>query len=769
MTTATPELDSPQGMYGVARTTHVKNLLSRATVAAAGTLNPTIIRSMRRHYQVASCLLVQSLPLIRADWSIECEDDRVRETLTAAYRSIAFTVHRSMTRALWAGYSPNEIVWTYRDDLRGIYPGEIRDLVPETCKPALTDEGTLDGFVQSIGGDTDRTFDPIYTLWITEGMESGNYYGRSLLEAALDPWSDFAAIRAFHARYLERFGEPVVICRAPDGQSIANRAAIDTAVAERARVEEAGGDPNTVPVPRPVLVSNLDTALDTGENLRHHSVVALPSTLLFGADGKPTGFAWGLEYLESKGGGGDDFLNAENAFDKRIARAMFVPDTLSQNEGNTGSYAMSKTHKTVWSESEEGRLDDYSRQITAQLLEPARLLNFGEGSPPARLVFSPLTEEDKERDWQLVVALVETGELPVDARELAEKYDLPLLDESEVAARDAAAPVENSGPRPDPAVDTAVRDVLRWADDASAAHRFAAEDPTAGLPDWKIPQALNGDVPFARALNNRERRVGFARLEDGLNTAEAEILSALTGVLETEHDRILRQLAGIVRKDSPAEVLAALGTLEIKGGPAVVRAWSDLMATISELAVEGLVDELEPYRDRVKPLGPEGRALFKAYATTSADRVLSGLLTETRLELLNAYTSGVSRVGMASIVGKVFDAYAGSEGKPVRLTTRMLSAKSLNYTRAAAIRDTGIPLAGAQYSAILDRVTCDLCRKLDEQTIAITHTDLARFTPPVHHNCRCVWVWVTTDEEGFVPTWSTPSKTDVDRFGGLVF
>jgi hypothetical protein len=161
--------------------------------------------------------------------------------------------------------------------------------------------------------------------------------------------------------------------------------------------------------------------------------------------------------------------------------------------------------------------------------------------------------------------------------------------------------------------------------------------------------------------------------------------------------------------------------------------------------------------------------LFTSYASTSADRALSSLLTEVRLNLLNAYTSGVTRPGLASIVGQIFETYTASEGRPVRLTTRMLSSKSLNYSRAAAVERGGVPLAGAQYSAILDRRTCDLCAELDENVIPIEHVDLARFTPPIHHNCRCLWVWITRDEADFTPTWATPSPSKVDRFGGLVF
>lgn len=747
-----PDLNMPRGHYGDARVSHVKRLLDRATVASGSQINAVTIEKMRRHHQVSSCLLVQSLPLVRAEWAIECEDDRAREALTAAYASIAFDVHRSMARALWAGYSPNTLTWNYRGDLGGIYPVEVRDLAPDTCEPLVDDLGTLDGFRQRIAASEPEDFDPIYTLWITEGMESRNYYGRSLLTAALDPWADAAAIRAFHARYLERFGEPVVLCRAPAGKSIANQEAIEAAV-------NTGQTP-----PAPILVDNMATALDVGQNLRHHSVVALPSSLLFGADGKPTGYAWQLEYLEAKGGGGSDFLEALRECDRRIARGMFVPDLLSQQDGNTGSYALGQTHKSVWTETVEGRLDDYSRQITAQLLTPARLLNFGAGSADARLVFRPLTNEELDREWALVVELVKGNRLPVDGRELAEKYGLPLADDDVEGSAGGGAELEGED-RPAPphphhghALETADR----------PGTVLASTDPTAGLPVWKVPQAYD-PPPFRRPLNSREARVGFNAIEDGLNAAERRTIDQLVALLDVEHDRVLRQLNAIIRKGTPAEVVAALGTIEVKGGPGIVKAWADLMADVGGLALDRLRTELADYADQLPDnVTPEGRALFRAYATTNADRVLAQLVSETRLELLNAYTSGVSRAGMAAVVGSVFDAYTSGEGKGPRLTTRMLSAKALNHTRAAAVERGGIPLAGAQYSAILDRRTCDLCVKLDETVIAIENTDLARFTPPIHHNCRCVWVWITRDEEDFTPTWTSPPRSDVDRYGSLV-
>lgn len=784
MTSAAPEkpdLDRVPGIIGGTRVGHVKNLLSRSTFASANLgLTPEVIRRMRRHYQVVSCLTVQSLPIVRADWSIECEDDRVRDGLTEWYRTIAFAVHRSAARSLWAGYSPNGLAWEYLDGLKLIAPAAVRDLDPFTCQPLTDDRGDFDGLVQRLNGD-EETIEQLYALWVTEGMESGNYLGRSILEAALDPWQDYAAFRAFHARYLERFGEPIVLCRAPAGKSIGNATEIEQAVANNAGKVE--GEPGWEPVPPPVLVDNLDTAMALGQGLRHHSVVALPADLLFGADGKPTGFAWELEFVESKGGKGEDFLDAIRETDQRIARAMFVPDLLLNNTSEVGSNALGQSHRSTWSESVEGRLDDYSRQITEQLLDPVRLLNYGVNSAPARLIFKPLADEAVDRWWELVKILAEGGALPVDVDEVAQGLGIPLLDAADRPAVPAApddaslaasverfeaaltAALAKGGPvAPPPAADAAhaAHEPERWLD-------TLALDPVAGLPEWRIPQDYDPPA-FRRALNDREERVGFQRIEAGLNASEAATIAQLDELLAAEHDRILRQLAGILKRGSVAEILKALGELELGVGPKVTRAWSDLMATVAAETLAGLRGELAAYaNDLPESLGTEGRALFASYATTSADSALSKLLTEVRANLLNGFTSGVSRAGLAAIVGQVFDAYSTSEAKPVRLTTRMLTSKSMNYTRAAAVERGGIPLAGAQYSAVLDRRTCDLCASMDEQIIPIEHSDLARFTPPVHHNCRCLWVWITRDEADFTPTWKTPAASLVDRFGGLVF
>lgn len=806
------ELDREPGEYGGARDQSYTSTLERTLRPLLGTRKLTArnVAEMRRHYQVSACLTVLAMPLVRADWTIECEDDDLRDWLTSAYNRIAADLHRSAVRSLWAGFSPNALVWTADPELGGLIVRKIRDLPPETCEPLVDPSGAYAGLVQNRTREAIELH-PLETLWIVEGMESGNLYGRSVLEAALDPWLDHTAVRLFHARYLERFGEPVVKTRAPAGRVIGNEAEILDAL------ERQATDASVV-VPPPVMVDNLYRARVIGESLRHHSVVALPSAHTTLADGKSAGYEWDLEYLESRGGSGGDFRDALDNFDRAIARALFVPDLLFANTDG-GAYALGREHRSVFDASVEGRLDDYGRQITRHLIDRFRVWNFGERTPAARLVFGGVTDTDRAELWELAKILLEGNRLPVEIEQLGSRLGIPLADVEDEAESTSveASPfasvglpalvsagiisadeargllgIEGEAPGPPPeAVATVTEIAARIArgetigDTAKDAARAAlglstrrrprielaassAGTNVDGLPDWKLPQSYD-PPPYRRELTSRERRAVFAKMEGGMTRAEAATIEALSEILDVQREKVLRQVKGILGKATVAEQLAGLDTLDLGTTSKASAAFDALLRDVWMLGLDSVREELSAYADAVpSSLGPEARAMARTYATASAERHFAQLSTELRLSLANAITSGVSSAGMSAIVGDLYDRELRSEGRPMRLTTRMLSSKGVNEGRRDAIERGGIPLRGAQYSALMDRRTCELCLDLDERVIPVEHPDLRRFTPPVHHNCRCVWVWITREEADFTPTWETPASSKIDRYGGLV-
>ena len=75
----------------------------------------------------------------------------------------------------------------------------------------------------------------------------------------------------------------------------------------------------------------------------------------------------------------------------------------------------------------------------------------------------------------------------------------------------------------------------------------------------------------------------------------------------------------------------------------------------------------------------------------------------------------------------------------------------------------------AQYSAILDETTCPLCEELDEQIFEVGSPEFDEYTPRIHNNCRCIWVYINAEEERQpTPNFEKPLSDLVKNYGGLV-
>lgn len=817
-----------------------------ALAAPAGKLTARRIVSMREHYQIAACLLVLTLPLVDADSTVECDDPDAAETLSDSWQLKRLDVMRSFAKTLPWGYSPNGLRWNDVQLPSGsaFVVDKIRDLDPQTCQVIEDSASAYAGIRQQPPGSDPVILDnPWQTLWMTNGMENGNLYGRSLLTAALAPWKTHLTVDVWHHRYLERFGEPVVRVRYPDG----GEGYVNAEEYNAAQQWNEDHPSDQRPLPELIKVDNQKTAQKLGEGLANHSVIALNSAQAIGPDGKPTGYSWDVDFVESARSGAADFQTKLDAADRSMARALFIPDTLFANP-DTGTYALGRQHRSIFDSSTEGRLADAARQISAYIIDRERFYNFGPTCPPARLVFGGVTDVNRDRLWDLAQLLVSGQRLPIDVARLGADLGIPLLSPEEQADADAAAgggvaaspfatvglpalitagiltvdearallgldaldtaPVPDAPPPVDPAATEealarahhAVADLLAGRElhaEQRAAVRTAlglsttrerieltAPRPgrllaaggvgdTSSLPGYAQPQAAADRGAFAREQTRHERRVPFTKIEGALNDAEAQAIDSLVDILGASREAVLRQVAGIMGKPTKAEQLEAIATLDLKLGNKVTSVWEGLIRSVWATGLTSVQAELAAVSADVAAkvptgLGPEARAVAKVQATSASEAQAAKLLGGIRAQTLNAVRSGVGRAGVEALVSAAYERETNSEAATPRLSTRTLSAQALNGGRVDAVERGGVRLRGAQYSALLDRSTCELCERLDEQVIAIENTDLARFTPPVHHNCRCVWVWITDEELDFTPTWTGAPVSLVDANGGLV-
>lgn len=80
-------------------------------------------------------------------------------------------------------------------------------------------------------------------------------------------------------------------------------------------------------------------------------------------------------------------------------------------------------------------------------------------------------------------------------------------------------------------------------------------------------------------------------------------------------------------------------------------------------------------------------------------------------------------------------------------------------------------IVGAQYSAILDRKTCKLCRYLDGMIVNINDPMYEAYQPPLHHACRCLWNFILStdpDVENLRFTFMEPEVGLISKHGSLL-
>ena len=101
-------------------------------------------------------------------------------------------------------------------------------------------------------------------------------------------------------------------------------------------------------------------------------------------------------------------------------------------------------------------------------------------------------------------------------------------------------------------------------------------------------------------------------------------------------------------------------------------------------------------------------------------------------------------------------------------------SKAYNTGRNAIMFDPDVDVVtGVQFSAIMDSRTTDICRAWDGVVFGKDDRDaVARFTPPLHFQCRSFMVPVTIYDDGVRPTpralWpKNPEQQPMPGFGGV--
>ncbi len=381
------------------------------TLRDGTTYNPDVIDTstylkISEHYQVSAALAVIRYSIQQIDWFIDTEDETTRAVLTLAIEKIWNKLIRSISKSFVYGYSPNVKVFTLKK-IKGknyvIYK-KIRDVNPKDCDVKVNKWGNFNGFIYRKGTLQEKYISPDISFWYVNNEENGNMYGKSMLKKIYKPWWRSEKIHDFSDRYYERFGEPLVIGRAPTA----------------AKVKDSTGKIRTAQ----------ELMTDVIGSIRSHSSVQLPSD----RDTENKEYEYDLKYLESQMRG-FDFENYLKRLDMEIARGLFLPELIFG--GSTGgSYSLGSAQIEVFYTNLMGIMNNIVDYVNLYLLPQLIEYNFKKDEI-AKFNYQPLSSEQKKNINTMILALIKGNKIKPETKQLEDisgiKFEeIKNVDKSEV-------------------------------------------------------------------------------------------------------------------------------------------------------------------------------------------------------------------------------------------------------------------------------------------------------------------------------------------------
>lgn len=369
-------------------------------------------RQMKDHYQINASLSVLTFMMHQLDWKIVCENKKIADFCQANMNAMWTRLVRALSQAFWCGYSPCILQWENVLG-SGIQLTKIKDLTPERADiwweevDGWAPPGRIPPKLRVYGGikiaGQDWPVPPENTLWYTLLKENQNWYGKKLLRPAFTSWYFSILVHLFANHYMERFGEPIPVGRAPY---------------------------DTVVNPDKTKTTGQQRMIDILNNLRNRAVVVLPNDRTH--SGTDSQWDYEIEYLESQMRGAD-FERYLMRLDEEISLSLFTP-LLILRTADVGSYNLGTGHWNVYQQMLNAMSGDWAEYIDRYVLAPMVKFNFGPNAKLAHIKFRKLGDEKMQLVITLLQALIAAGKAQPNIEQLGEIAGLTVEEVQEVTS-----------------------------------------------------------------------------------------------------------------------------------------------------------------------------------------------------------------------------------------------------------------------------------------------------------------------------------------------
>ncbi len=663
---------------------------------------------------VKAVLMAFELTIQSAEWFVEGEDDEQVEFITEAlFKRMSISFNEFMHHVLLMlpfGFSIFEKVFKLEDN--HIWWKKLAPRLPQSLyKWHLDEDGGLAGIQQWVQKGIGRDFKfidiDIKDLLVFSFMREGsNFEGMSILRSAYKHWYVKDMLIKVSGIGLERqaVGFPVVSVVEGGSFGTADKKALENLV-KKIRVNEESGA---------VLPPGFELKFLKGE-------------------------------VKAK-----DCLEHIRYHDQMIGKSALA-DFLNLGGGKTGSFALSKDQSEFFMMG-LGSVCKYIAETVNRFAIP-QLIDFNKFTVKnknyPRLNYT-VGKIDKEKLVEGMAKMIEKQVLiPEDVDEvfIRNLLSLPEIEQSVLNEREEDERKRQEDEEGD-GIPKGDEDTIE-ASTRNLKHKCRRRRIIVG----PIKLAESG---FWRNPTKLEERVKLKDLDNKFTSAERAMIADLSIVADVQIGDLARQIEKAIASGRLNDLFKL--TVRHRGDYAeTLRGYMKDLAEFGKKTAEG---EVNVTVDQIS-------AKLKNWFTVKADTIVelhaAKLKANAMLTTLDSVNAGKSAKGILFDVKTSMRDFVDRE---LKATASITVNESINQGRNEIIRSGKIK--AAQFSAILDRRTCPLCRELDGQIIDVENPDFDRFTPPIHSNCRCIWVYVHEEEENVKIDWSTPSQDLINRNGQLV-
>lgn len=451
----------------------------------------------------------------------------------------------------------------------------------------------------------------------------------------------------------------------------------------------------------------IDSLTESLDELNMKSSIAIPN----GADVKGLDSSMRMDMIP-----GIDHHNAE------MARSVLAHFILLGTGSSTGSWALSSDQSDMFLIAERGLMELIEDHINSYLLPDLIDYNFATPYYPA-FKFGDMTDATREIVKEAFMKIAD--KMPAGIPDwLVTGIATRMADTLDLDKPEGASDEGTYGAKSTPDVQPADAKIS----DQSHSHK-------------KKVQLASGK--WSRALTPAEGVVNFTGLQKKQDTLQEDFAKEAKVIWSGLKSTAVKN----ARKLLEAKDYKALSELSLGNDTPYVSLISQNMLDAYTYAKNGAADEINR---KIPPTATASKTVIQQKAKAVADKqftdVLFGIKNKVT-EAIRKNTLSKTDLSIGDLLSDISDLFDDFFPNSVETGASAFLAAAINMGRDDVFQQYKNSIQSYQYSAILDENVCPTCEDLDATVVDEAGYTGTEWQPPIHFNCRCIWVAIMSDEE----------------------